>query len=125
MKRSKSGCTAAGASGASAAWKPRSIIQRAPRPMNGRASAKGRGGWPSWANSQFNVPTRSWAGSTSVPSRSNALAAPESAATLGPAAIDHGGRLVELGGVGGERLAGDPDVLLGVVEAALFQGLTH
>src|SRR5579859_199710 len=126
MKRSKSGWTAAGGRGALAAWKPRSIIQRAPRPMNGRASASGRGGCPSSASSQFSVPIRSWAVSTRVPSRSKAMAAPESPAISGPlGAIYDRGRLVEFGGIGVERLGRDPDVLLRIGEAALLDGLAH
>src|ERR1700744_4977290 len=94
--------------------------------MNGRASSSGRGGWASLFSNQFSVPTRSWAVSTRVPSRSKAMTAEEGAATLsGSVAIHDRGRLVELAGVGVERLRRQPDVLARIVEAALLQGLAH
>src|SRR5438067_396248 len=80
------------------------------------------GARPSSPRMTLRVPTRSGAVSTRVPSRSKAMTAP----ARGPAplrAIDDGGRLVELRSVGAERLAGDADILLGVVEPALLDGL--
>src|SRR4051794_13085956 len=98
--------------------------------MYGRPSSSASGASPSSASSQFSVPTRSWAVSTSVPSRSKAMTAPArgfpAAVILAPGrsgAIDDGGGLVELGGIGGQRLAGQADVFLGVVETPLLDGL--
>src|SRR5438445_3275316 len=95
--------------------------------MNGRASSSDSGATPSCANSQFSVPTRSRAVSTRVPSRSMATTAPASpsplAAPLG--SIDDRSRLVEVGGIGLQRLGGDADVFLRVVEPALLDGLAH
>src|SRR5258708_8281268 len=96
--------------------------------MSGRASSSASGATPSSAKSQFSVPIRSCAVSTSVPSRSSAITAPDSAALLAApssAPIDDRSRLVEVRRIVGQGQGRDPDVLLGVLEPPLLDRLAH
>src|SRR6185437_4982200 len=121
MKRSNSPGMRSAGRGSPAARKPRSKSLRAPCPMRSRAWFMASGASPSSARITFSVPTRSGAVSTRVPSRSKAITAPSRRL----AAIDDRDRPVELAGVGLERLAGQADVLLGVVEPPLLQRLAY